>query len=425
MTRARLWIASELYWPDDTSTGYFLTHIAEGLANRFDVNVITGTGTGARSEIRNGTRIHRLRATRYDKDRLVLRLVNLLTLTIAALIFALFKLRRGDLVLVVTNPPTLPAALVLAGRARRARLCLLVHDVYPEVLAAAGILRQSSLAYRLLDGASRILLRRFDRIVVLGRDMRDLIAEKLGGESGRIIIIPNWGDVDEIVPLLPGKNMLRRELGLDGKFVVQFSGNIGRTHDLDSVLETAYAFRERADIRFLLAGQGGKLRSATDELARRGLHNVVLLPRQPRTRLPEMLGCSDLTVIAFVPAMRGLSVPSRMYNIMAAGVPIVALADPASELAMTVVENHAGWALRSGSAVALTELVASLAADAARVETRARGANGREAVTRDFTLPIVVEQFAALLDGLAIDETIDTAAPSELDSARANRSGQR
>ena len=408
MRRPRLWVASELYWPDDTSTGYFLTHIAEGLAERFDVHVITGAGAAARKEMRNGTTIHRLRTTRYDKDRLALRLVNLLTLTIAALGFALLNLRRGDLVLVVTNPPTLPAALALVGRVRRARLCLLVHDVYPEVLSSVGILRPTSLAYRLLDSASRMLLRRFDRIVVLGRDMRDLITGKLGGESGRIVIIPNWGDVDEIVPLPPGENMLRHELGLDSKFVVQFSGNIGRTHDLETVLETAYALRERTNIRFLLAGQGGKLRSATDELARQGLHNVALLPRQPRTRLAEMLGCSDLTVIAFVPAMRGLSVPSRMYNIMAAGVPIVALADPASELAMTVVENHAGWALRSGSAVALTELVASLAADAARLETRERGAKGRQAVTRDFTLPIVVEQFAALLDGLAIDITSDT-----------------
>jgi colanic acid biosynthesis glycosyl transferase WcaI len=424
MTRPRLWVASELYWPEDTSTGYFLTHIAEGLTAHFDVHVITGAGT-ARCEKRNGTTIHRLRTTRYNKDRLVLRLVNLLTLTITALGFAFLRLRRGDLVLVVTNPPTLPAALALAGWVRRARLCLLVHDVYPEVLSAAGMLRPLSLAYRLLDSASKVLLRRFDRIVVLGRDMRDLVAGKLGGDSARIAIIPNWGDVDEIVPMPAGSNMLRRELGLEGKFVVQFSGNIGRTHDLDSVLAAAYALRDRTDIRFLLVGQGGKLRGATDELARRGLHNVILLPRQPRARLAEMLGCSDLTVIAFVEAMRGLSVPSRMYNVMAAGVPIAALADPASELALTVVENHAGWALPSGDAAALTRLVVNLAADATRGEARARGAKGREAATRDFTLPIVTEQFAALLDGLAMSVTTDTATSSGIKATCTNRSGQR
>jgi colanic acid biosynthesis glycosyl transferase WcaI len=425
MTRPRLWVASELYWPDDTSTAYFLTHIAEGLAEHYDVHIITGAGAMALCEQRNGTTVHRLHATRYDKNRMLLRLVNLLTFTMAALGFALLKLRRGDTVLVVTNPPTLPAALALAGWLRGARLCLLVHDVYPEVLSVAGVLSRQSLAYRLLDGASKILLRRFDRIVVLGRDMRDIIAGKLGGDSTRINIIPNWGDVDEIYPLPPGRNTLRRELYLGGKFVVQFSGNIGRTHDLDSVLATAYALRDRTDIRFLLVGQGGKLRGATDELSRRGLHNVILLPRQPRARLAEMLGCSDLTIIAFVEEMRGLSVPSRMYNVMAAGVPIAALADPASELALTVVENNAGWSLPGGDTEALTKLVSNLAADVERGEARVRGEKGRQAVTRDFTLPMVVNQFLALLDGLTMNKAIDTITPFETHRLRANRSGKK
>ena len=407
MTR-RLWVASELYYPEETSTGYFLTHIAEGLTAKFDVRVIAGQphydglGTAVpRREQHNGVDIWRLPGVPGGKDRLIRRGLNMIVFAVAAFLFALRNFKRGDLAIVVTNPPALPFAIVAAARLRGARTILLVHDVYPDILAATKFTARTSFLYRTLDVIFAGLMRRYDRVVVLGRDMRDLLAAKMGDRAGRLTIIPNWGDVELIHPALRDDNKVRAELGLEGKFVVQVSGNIGRTHDLDLVLDTAAALSGNDAIRFLLVGQGGKLATIDAAIASRCLTNVTILPRQPRERLAAMLTCSDLTVIPFVSDMLGLSVPSRMYNVMAAGVPIAALAHPSSELALVIAEETAGWVSAEGDPRALAALIEQLATPAGLIEARRRGANGRSAAEARFTFAQVLTAFADQLDLLA------------------------
>jgi len=398
----RLWVVSELYYPEQTSTGYFLTRIAEGLADDYDVHVICGRPTYsergvavARRETRNGTTIHRMRATHFDKDRLALRAVNAITLSLAAMFFALFRFRRGDRLLIVTNPPTLPPIIGRIARLRGVRSLLLVHDVYPDILAATGLVSRGGGFYRLLSRFFSSTYRLYDGIVVLGRDMRDLIAGKFEGAAERIVIIPNWGDADEIHPMIRAENPFAIAHGLVDKTVIQFSGNIGRTHDIELILEAAKRLRDRLDLVFLFVGYGGK--TALIEEARRdgGLPNVRFLPRQPREMLGPMLSCSDATIIAFNQEMLGLSVPSRMYNVMAAGAPIIAVADPKSELSLTIREYEAGWCIPTGDADALTALIAGIDDDAAK-----RGRNGRMAVQAHFTLTQVLDLFSRQLGAL-------------------------
>lgn len=402
MPKPRLWVVSELYYPEQTSTGYFLTEIAEGLADVFDVQVICGKPSYSergiavvRTEERHGTVIHRMRATHFNKDRLVLRAVNALTLAVAASVFALMRLRRGDRMLIVTNPPTLPPILALIARLRGVRSYLLVHDVYPEVLAATGMMKPSGTAWRIAGAFFNRTLGWFDRIVVLGRDMQSLIDRKVAAGHGRAAttIIPNWGDVDEIRPIARAGNPFAIEHGLVDRFVIQFSGNIGRTHDVELLLDVARRVEDLPHVVFLFVGYGGQ----AGTVAARGGANLRYLPRQPRERLNAMLACSDATVIAFKPAMNGVSVPSRMYNVMAAGVPIVAIADADAELSRTVVENDAGWQLAAGDADGLEALIRRLAGPDGRAEAAARGLNARRALEPRYTLPRIVAQYRTLL----------------------------
>ena len=404
MTRNRLWIVSELYYPEDTSTGYFITRIAEGLAADFDVQVVCGQPSYAqrgveapRRELHIGVTIHRLRATRLDKDRLLPRALNLVTFTAAMSLFLARRLRRDDRILVVTNPPTLPFVCGWLARWRGCSSTLLVHDIYPEVLAATGLLRADGPVYRLLRAAFDHSFRLFDRVVVLGRDMRDVVGRKLAGRADRMTLIPNWGDVDEVRPIPPDRNRFLAEHELAGNAVIQFSGNLGRTHDLDLFLDAAKAVADEAGVTFLAVGEGSK--AVLVEAAARGAgSNVRSLPRQRRARLGEMLNASTATMISFVDGMYGISVPSRMYNIMAAGRPIIAVAHPASELALTVSEEGAGWAIdRSQAAATLPILIRYLATPNGRAEADTRGAAGRRAVERRFTLSIILEQFRTLL----------------------------
>ena len=409
MTR-RLWVASELYYPEDTSTGYFLTRIAEGLAATYQVTVLTARpGYAQRDvqfasrEVRNGVAIQRLPSIRASKDRLLNRAVGSALFSLAAFAIALARLRRGDLVLVVTNPPTLPFVILVAARLRGARPVLLVHDVYPDILAATKLISRASLAFRLLDRLFTALLRRFTLIVVLGRDMRDTIAAKLGTRADRVVIIPNWADLDLVTPSDRDANALRASLDCTDKFIVQVSGNFGRTHDLDAILAAAADLRDDDSVRVLLVGQGGRLATIDGALAERGLTNVTVLPRQPRDALSTMLTCSNLTVISYVDDMLGLSVPSRMYNIMAAGVPIAALADQRSELAQVIVEAGAGWTLGLGEPLA--DLVRRLAANPS--DARARGDAGRLEAERNYGFASVIAAWQQALATVVLPAVAD------------------
>ena len=392
-----LWVVSELYYPEQTSTGYFLTKISEGLADDYDVRVICGQPSysergmrSPRNEMRHGTRIHRLRATHFDKDRLILRVINVVTFTIAVAFFALAHMRRGSRILVVTNPPSVPIVIGLIARLKRCRASLLVHDVYPEVLSATGMLSSSGLKYAILKRIFDATYRRFDRIIVLGDDMAEIVSAKRGGDRG-IEKITNWGDIDEIAPLDRRTNAFRLENSLADKFVVQFSGNIGRTHDIELLMEAADLLRGDPTIIFLFVGYGGKTGLLTDDAAKRP--NVRFLPRQPRERLRDMLCAADVTVISFVDGMFGLSVPSRMYNVMAAGVPIVAAAHPRSELATTVTSDAAGWLLAERDPRQLADLIRRLASPMGREEVIARGRAGRTAAVERYSLAAVLDQY--------------------------------
>ena len=345
-------IVTELYHPEETSTGYFLTRIAEGLAERFDVQVLCAQPTYSKRgmkapsrEFHNGVRIRRCFGTRLDKNVLASRVLNLLSITLSLAFHCITKCCPSDAVMVVTNPASLPFLILFACRLRRAKCVLLVHDVYPEVVSRAGLLGPRSWFLRIWGWCSLRLFRGVDRLVVIGRDMEAMLAQKLPKGAEKIVFIPNWADTRTIQPLPWGASPLIDDLGLGGKFVIQYAGNMGRTHDMETILAGARLLAEDPRIHFLLVGDGARRPWVEEEVRRMELNNCTLLPYQDRRDLSHVLNACDVALIAMVPGMSGISVPSRMYNIMASGRPIVALTDEGSELDRMITEENIGWRL--------------------------------------------------------------------------------
>jgi colanic acid biosynthesis glycosyl transferase WcaI len=401
----RVWIVSELYYPEDTSTGYFLTRIAEDLARSMPVSVLCGQptysarGTRApRREIRSGVQIRRCAATKFDKDKLLLRLVNSVTLGVSILVRALWCVGRGEKVMVVTNPPLLPFLIGPVCHLRRAPFLLLVHDVYPEALVATGLVRQGGTLTRLLSSVTRLLYRSATRVIVLGRDMKTLAVRKRGGDARAVIIIPHWGDVDDIVPTPRAENELLRRLCLEDKFVVQYSGNMGRPHALELVIDAAQRLRDRKDVHFLFVGTGARRRWLEAAVEQGRLDTAHILPYLPRGELRVSLNACDVAVIPLVPGMSGVSVPSRMYNVLAAGKPIIAVADETSELARVIREERIGWVLPENRADILAETI---------LEARARpgllaemAVRARAAAEEKYTLDRASQAYRALIESI-------------------------
>ncbi len=401
----RIWIVSELYYPEMTSTGYFLTLIAEGLASTYDVAALCGQPSywarGVRApshEKLNGVVVRRCWATTLDKNKLPLKIINLITISSSIFWAALLRFHAGDIVIVVTNPPLLPYLTLLACRIRGTYFVLLIHDVYPEIFTRLGILKPQSVLVRLLDRASRWLYNCGDRIVVLGRDMQGLAAAKLTSRRERVVIATHWGDTELIFPSPRAHNGLLNRLRLSGTFVAQFCGNIGRTHGIEDLVDAAELLASEPEFHFLLIGWGAKKRWASEEKTTRKLQNLTILDPLPREELCEGLNACDVAISSFSSGMSGISVPSRMYNVLSAGKPLLAVCDDDSELAAVVREERIGWVIPPGRPNLIVAALREAKADANLL--RAMGKRARKAAEMKYTRRHVIDVYKSLIEGL-------------------------
>ncbi len=396
------WLISEVYYPEETSTGHYMTLIAEGLAQRSRVGVICarpnysrrGTQVAAR-ETRHGVDIFRCWSSTFDKNRLPLRLINMVTLGVVMFFTVLRRIRRHDRVLVGTNPPVLPFLVAVACRLRGARCTLKIEDVYPDNMIAAGLISLTSVTARLLNAMNSRLYRCMDTILVLGRDMERCVRDKAGPRAPRIIWIPNWADIDVIRPVSRSRNELLAELGLEQKFVLGFAGNLGPLQGIEYLCRCAEQLREVPDVHFVFVGSGKMSAWLAGAVAEKDLKNVTLVGPRPRSDQENFLNACDLGLVSLVAGMAGIGIPSRTYNLMAAGKPILAAVDSHSEIAMIVREEQMGWVVASGDVDAFVNAVLEAKFDRGRLT--AMGQRARQAAESKYARDHIVERYCQLL----------------------------
>jgi colanic acid biosynthesis glycosyl transferase WcaI len=400
--RPKLWVITELYYPEETSTGYYLTRIAEGLINVFDVSVICGQpnyskrGTVApQIERHNGVEIFRVAGTRLDKNVIPFRLMNMLTLGASVFLKAARKFQIGDQVLVVTTPPSMPFIVAIASLLKGASYTLLIHDNYPEMLVASNKTRSSSLLTRTVHYFNRWLYKHASRVIVVGRDMKELLEKKTEGLDIPIATIPNWAELETVEPLPRGDSQLLRELGLIDKFVLLYAGNMGHPNDLESIVGAAEALREDTDIHIIFLGSGIKLPWLQSEVAKKALTNVTVLPPKPRSEQPNFLNACDVAIVSLVSMMYGVSMPSRTYNALAAGKPILAIVDPGSEVARVVEEENVGWIVPPGNVLELAALIREIKESRERLGGMA--VRARRSAVEKYSLETALENYREVL----------------------------
>jgi glycosyltransferase involved in cell wall biosynthesis len=403
--KQRIWVVSELYYPELTSTGYFLTGIAEGFASTYAVSVLCGQPSywarGVRAptrEILHGADVHRCWATTFDKNKIPSKIINQITISASMLWTALFRINRRDIVIAVTNPPFLPYLMALACRIRGARYILLIHDVYPEIFTRIGILKPQSVSVRLMDIASRWLYNSADRIIVLGRDMRGLVTGKLKTRQNRIVIATNWGDTETVFPQSLTENILLSKLNLKDFFVVQYCGNIGRTHGIKDITAAAELLTADDEFHFLLIGWGARKRWVIEQKQARKLENLTILDPLSPKELCDGLNACNVAIISFSSGMAGISVPSRMYNVLAAGKPLLAVCDDDSELAAVVREENIGWVIPPGRPDLIVSTLHEAKANPERLS--AMGKRARKAAEKKYTIDSVLQVYKDLIEGL-------------------------
>jgi colanic acid biosynthesis glycosyl transferase WcaI len=398
-------VITELYYPEQNATGHFLTGIAEGLVEEGQaVSVLCAQPSynqrGVRSpwgEHHHCVSIRRCWSTTCDPKKIWGRLLNFTTASLSIGWRALFSIDRGDKVLVVTNPPLLPFFVRVVCWLKGVKFVLLVHDVYPDVFVPLGLMQSSHPLYRMMSWVNGKLYASADRVVALGRDMARLVEEKSQGQA-HVSVIPNWGDVDVIAPTPKAENALLQKLNLSDKFVVHYSGNHGRTHDLLSLIEAAELLKNELDIHFLFIGEGSGKAEAVERAETLGLKNITFRTFVDRSELNTSLNASDVSVVAFKEGMAGISVPSRLYNLMAAGKPILAVVDDDSEVADVIREAELGVTVPPESPQRLAEQILALKHDS---KGRVRMAeNSRNEAVAKYSYEAIKQQYRELFDSL-------------------------
>jgi glycosyltransferase involved in cell wall biosynthesis len=404
-TKTRLWVVTELYYPEDNQTGYYLTRIAEGLADDFDVRVICGQpnyaarGTrAAKKETHRGVEIFRVWGTTLDKDILLFRLLNMLTLGISMFLKTLTEIRRADDLLVVSAPPSLPFVTALAAKMRRAEYALIIQDKYPEILVAVGKSKPHSSFVKILNHLNGRLYNEAKKIIVVGRDMKELVAGQLpkkASETNKIEVIQNWAALEEIAPLPRGENPLLKELNLLEKFVFLYAGNMGHPQDLKSLVECAEKLKSDGRFHFLFIGSGVKRKWLETKVFEKQLVNVTVIAPRPRGEQKIFLNACDVGLVPLVNKMFGVAMPSRTYNFLAAGKPVLALTDADSEVVRVIEEDQVGWYLAPGNAEKLAETIYKIYDERAAIVEM--GKRARRSALEKYSVEVAINKFRKAL----------------------------
>ena len=360
----RLIFVNRFYWPELPATGQLLSDLAEAMAQRgHEVHVITShsgePGLPAR-DLHAGVHIHRVRSRRSATVSVAHKAVDFLAFYIGALWRLWREARRGNVIVALTDPPLLGIGTWLVAAARHARLVHWVQDIYPEI--AIELAGQSWL--RLVRPLRNHAWRRADRCVTLGTDMAAVLT-RAGVHPARIAVVPNWAPAGLAPGDVAGTAALRHAWGLDGKFVVAYSGNLGRVHDLDPVLAVAQALRDEPGIAFVFIG-GGPQRHALEASARQlGLANVRFVPAQPRAQLAVALGTGDLHLVTLRPGCEALVFPSKLYGIVAVHRPVLFIGPRDCEIARIVQAGGLGQACHGSEVAGIAAAIRRIAGDPA------------------------------------------------------------
>jgi colanic acid biosynthesis glycosyl transferase WcaI len=401
-TRLRVLFVNRFYAPDVSATSQMLTDLAQALArDGAAVTVVCSRqlyqDPAARLPAHDsigGVSVCRIGGTRFGRDRLAGRAFDYLSFCLAASATLLKLARQVDVIVTKTDPPLLSLVGWLVAARRGVPYVNWLQDLFPEVASRLALSPLPRPLERLLCALRDRSLRAAECNVVLGTRMRDYLTAR-GIPAARLRISENWADEAALVPLAPADSVLRRQQSLGERFVVTYSGNLGRVHDVQTLLEAAELLRADRTTVFLMIGGGANMRALASEAQARGLQQLRFLPYQPRSALPDSLAAGDVHLVTLLPQLEGLVVPSKLYGILAAGRPVVFVGDTDGELARLIREHRVGVAIASGDAPALRDALCRLRDEPA--ERIRMGARARALFEQRYTLSAAVQRWQAVL----------------------------
>jgi colanic acid biosynthesis glycosyl transferase WcaI len=408
---AKIIFVNRFFYPDQSATGQLLTDLAFVLAKEsHEIHVIASSNMAAgintrlrQDEIINTVRVHHVGRSGVQSPGLISRSLNFVFFYWSAA-FQLIKHASDDCIVVLkTDPPLLSVWAWWLLRARRVSVVNWLQDVYPEVAIRFGVPFARGRVGHLLERLRDRSLRNATVNVVLGSRMAAYI-ESRGVPPASIRVIPNWVDDQAIHPVDAGVNFLRDKWGLGNKFVVGYSGNLGRVHEVETVLAAADRLKGRQDLCFLFIGGGFLYAGLKEAFRRRGLDKLaIFMPYQDQSELSNSLSAPDVHWVSLRPEFEGLIFPSKFYGIAAAGRGTIAITAADGEIAQLVATHKCGANIAPGDGAALADLLEKMIVD--RALGAEWGRNARSMLSAYFSRAQALERWSQLIRSLDQNST--------------------
>ena len=338
----KIYLVSELFYPNKTSTSYIMTEIAKHISITENVSVICSKILYDKNIAKDGLscKINLIRTStlNLDKNKFIFRIINAVYNSFSMSFAVIKNIKKEDKVLAVTNPFLLILIVGLLRSIKNFKYVLLVHDVFPENTIPAGINNKSSFFYSFLLNIYNKAYRKADQLIVLGNDMKVLLENK-GVDKSKIEVIPNWFDSDLNSNFDVDIDKYLNYKISNNKIVIGFAGNIGRVQNLEQFVR---AFNKSSNLNILLViiGEGASKNKIVDLITD---ERVLLLDSKPRSEQNQFLNCFDLGLVTLADGMFGLGVPSKIYNLLALGKTILYVGDRDSEIDQNVRHLKIGF----------------------------------------------------------------------------------
>ncbi|MGB0564420.1 MAG: glycosyltransferase family 4 protein [Spirulinaceae cyanobacterium] len=397
-TGLKVLILTQFYPPDYAATGQLIAELAQQLGGwGFQMSIFTGQpgyafdrDSAPQRERQRQVEVRRSRVSRLWPRRIRGRAINSLLFCFRAALHLFKRGKQYELLVVTSEPPYLPILGYLARRLLGIPYVCILYDLYPDVAVALNVLSARHPLVGFWNHLNRQVWRQAESIVVLSSSMRDRVIAKAPRIAEKVQIIPSWADPGLIVPRAKQDNWFAHEQNLVQPFTVQYSGNLGRCHDLETILQTAELLRHRP-VQFVFIGKGAQLEACRDRVREQTLTNCRFLPYQDKSVLPYSLTACDLALVSISPGLEGVVAPSKLYGILAAGRPVAVICEAQSYLRNVLQSARCGCAFNNGDAVGLAQYIEHLAQHPDQVKQL--GQAGRRYLRENYTLDQIAQQY--------------------------------
>ena len=404
--KKKLLIYAHYFYPDVASTGQILAELAEGMIDAFDITVIcvVPSYSGVIEEKYKSKRIYieeykgiklvRVRVPEFTKSNKISRIKNLLAYFFNSLI-ATAKIEKQDYIYTISQPPILGGVLGVLGKwIKGGKLIYNIQDFNPEQTIAVGYAKNKLLLNTVM-AVDKFSCKNSDKVIVVGRDMQETLKNRFNNKKvPSNVFINNWINEKEIYPLdqnHPKIIAFKEKYNLKDKFIIMYSGNIGLYYDLENIIKVIGEFKDREDVVFAFIGDGTVKSKIEEYVTNNNLNNVTFIPYQDKADLIYSLNAADIHWVVNAKGIKGVSVPSKLYGVMAAGKPVLGVLDEGSEARLIVEECNCGVCIEPGNYKEISRNIEYILNNKELIKSLGR--NGRKYLEVNLTKDVSINKY--------------------------------